>query len=233
MATVYPAYTGTMLSALALLAVSWSYDVRHIEGWTVKVRQELLMADRVDTQEKIKLIADQLHTVAKLVPSKALKKLRQVTIYVSPEYKGVPPTAEYHPEANWLKENGRDPAMAKCVEVTNLRILKQEIDRMPVLFLHELAHAYHDQVFGFDNPEIVAAYEKAKASGKYDKVERWHGTGKPNTFERHYAMTNPMEYFAEGTEAYFARNDFYPFTRQDLQAVDPELCRLLKQFWGA
>jgi len=28
---------------------------------------------------------------------------------------------------------------------------------------------------GFDNAAIKAAYEHAKASGKYDKVERWHG----------------------------------------------------------
>ena len=25
-----------------------------------------------------------------------------------------------------------------------------------------------------------------------------------------WAMTNPMEYFAESTEAFFARNDFFP-----------------------
>ena len=29
--------------------------------------------------------------------------------------------------------------------------------------LHELAHAYHDQILSFEHPEIIAAYEKAKA----------------------------------------------------------------------
>ena len=47
----------------------------------------------------------------------------------------------------------------------------------------------------------AAAYARAKESGKYDKVERHLGNGRPNTFEKAYAMTNPMEYFAETTEA--------------------------------
>jgi len=78
-----------------------------------------------------------------------------------------------------------------------------------------------------------AAYcNEAKASGKYDHIERWHGNGKPNTFERAYAMTDPMEYFAEGTEAFFSRNDFFPFTRDELKQHDPEMFALLAKLWG-
>ena len=85
---------------------------------------------------------------------------------------------------------------------------------------------------GFDNAAIKAAYEHAKASGKYDKVERWHGNGAPNTIERAYAMTNPMEYFAENTEAFFSRNDFFPFTRDELKQTDPEMFALLEKLWN-
>ena len=85
---------------------------------------------------------------------------------------------------------------------------------------------------GFGNPEIRRLYEKAKAGGKYDRIERWHGNGKPNTFERAYAMTNPMEYFAECTEAFFTRNDFFPFTVDELEKHDPEMLALLKKIWG-
>ena len=108
------------------------------------------------------------------------------------------------------------------------------MNRMPNFALHELAHAYHNRVIvgSFDNAEIKTAYEHAKASGKYDKVERWHGNGKPNTFERAYAMTNPMEYFAENTEAFFGRNDFFPFTREQLKQADPEMFALLAKLWG-
>ena len=44
-------------------------------------------------------------------------------------------------------------------------------------------------------------------------------------------MTNPMEYFAETTEAYFGRNDFFPFTRDELKKHDPEMFELLGKLW--
>jgi Mlc titration factor MtfA (ptsG expression regulator) len=108
------------------------------------------------------------------------------------------------------------------------------MNRMPNFALHELAHAFHNRVVkdSFDNAEVKAAYEHAKASGKYDKVERWHGNSRPNTFERAYTMTNPMEYFAESTEAYFSRNDFFPFTREELKRHDPEIVPVLEKLWG-
>jgi Mlc titration factor MtfA (ptsG expression regulator) len=108
------------------------------------------------------------------------------------------------------------------------------MQRMPNFALHELAHAYHHRVLkgGFDNAEIKAVYEHAKAAGKYERVERWYGNGRPNTFERAYAMTDPMEYFAESTEAFFSRNDFFPFTRDQLKQHDPEMYAALIKLWG-
>jgi Mlc titration factor MtfA (ptsG expression regulator) len=101
---------------------------------------------------------------------------------------------------------------------------------MPDFVLHELAHAYHDRVLGFDHGEIRAAYEAAKASGRYDRVKRW--TGERETRERAYAMTDPKEYFAETSEAYFGRNDFEPFQREELAQHDPHMLRLLEKLWG-
>ena len=100
--------------------------------------------------------------------------------------------------------------------------------------MHELAHAYHHRALpgGFDNDEIKAAYDRAKASGSYDKVERWFGDGRPNTRERAYAMTNSMEYFTEATEAFFSRNDFFPFNRAELKRHDPGMEQLLAKLWG-
>ena len=99
--------------------------------------------------------------------------------------------------------------------------------------LHELAHAYHNRTvrMSFGNLEIKAAYEKAKASGKYERVERKDSEGR-SRMERAYAMTNPQEYFAECTEAYFTRNDFFPFTREELKQHDPEMFALLEKLWG-
>ena len=46
-------------------------------------------------------------------------------------------------------------------------------------------------------------------------------------------MTNPQEYFAESTEAFFGRNDFFPFTREELRRHDPEMAKLLERVWTA
>jgi dipeptidyl-peptidase-4 len=47
-----------------------------------------------------------------------------------------------------------------------------------------------------------------------------------------YAATTPMEYFAEGTEAFFDGNYFYPFVRAELKEHDPLLHDLLVEIWG-
>lgn len=206
-----------------------------IEGWTVHVRRELLADEPAATEAALGLLRRQLADIVRLVPAPAVTALRRVPLYFSPEYPDHRPTAEFHPDAGWLRENGRDPAMAQGIEFTNIRRFAAETDRMPLFALHELAHAYHFRELprGFANPEIEAAYQRAKASGTYDRVERHFGSGKPATFERAYALTNAMEYFAETTEAFFGRNDFFPFTRDELKAHDPRMFELLAKLWGA
>jgi Mlc titration factor MtfA (ptsG expression regulator) len=121
--------------------------------------------------------------------------------------------------------------MAKSVEFTNVRTFEAESRRMPVFVLHELTHAYHDRVLGLDHAGIKAAYEKAKAGGKYDRVERQDSEGH-TSMDRAYALTNDKEYFAECTEAFFGRNDFFPYTREQLKQHDPEMFALLEKVWN-
>ena len=67
-------------------------------------------------------------------------------------------------------------------------------------------------------------------SGRYDHVKRW--TGAEEVIERAYAMTNFKEYFAEDTEAYFGRNDFQPFDREELRQMDPgDVRACLERLW--
>ena len=106
---------------------------------------------------------------------------------------------------------------------------------MPNFVLHELAHAYHHRVLGdgYANADINAAFEKARKAGLYDSVERRFGDGRLPKVERAYAMTAAPEYFAEATEAFFSRNDFFPYTRDDLRRHDPGMCALVGRLWGA
>lgn len=216
-------------------ATAPSLDRRDIEGWSVHVRRELLDREAKATERALELLRLQLAEIVRVVPAAAVTELRQVPLYFSPEYPGHPPKAEFHPDAGWLRQNGRDPAMARGIEFTNIRHFEAEMGRMPNFALHELAHAYHFRVIagGFKNSEIEAAHDRARKSGTYERVERRNGRGLPVTRERAYAMSNPMEYFAETTEAFFSTNDFFPFTRAELEAHDPEMFALLGRLWGA
>jgi Mlc titration factor MtfA (ptsG expression regulator) len=50
--------------------------------------------------------------------------------------------------------------------------------------------------------------------------------------ERHYAATNPMEYFAESSEAWFGTNDFYPFVKSELKEHDSRMYELMGKLWN-
>lgn len=208
-------------------------EIREVSGWTVHLNQALLATNGPATERAIELLAAQLEEIVRRVPPSAVAELRKVPLWISPEYPGEKPRAEYHPNAEWLREHHRDPAMAKAVEFTNVRIFEPETRRMPNFTLHELAHAYHDRVppGGFGNTLIKKAYEKAKMSGKYDNVEQRFGDGR-SVKGRAYAMTDPHEYFAESTEAFFSTNDFFPFTREELRRHDPEMFALLEKLWS-
>jgi len=206
-------------------------EIRSIEGWQVSISRELLTKDAELTSKALHLLALQLQEIVRIVPTKAVAELRKVLLYFNPQYPRERPRAEYHSGAGWLKENGRDPVMAKGVEFSNVSIFEAETRRMPNFALHELAHAYHDRVLGFDNAEIEAAFQHATAAGKYDKVERQDSEGRKR-LAKAYAMTNAKEYFAECSEAFFTRNDFYPFNKEELKQHDPEMFALLQKLWG-
>lgn len=209
-----------------------AHEVKMIAGWTAHVSQRLLDDQKNETSKALELLTAQLNEIVAVVPKQALAELQKVPLWISPEYPKVAPRAEYHPGAGWLRDNGRDPVMAKGVEFTNVRIFEAETRRMPNFALHELAHAYHDRVLNFERRDIKAAFEKAKASGTYDKVDRKDSEGRVRQ-DKAYALTNQMEYFAEGSEAFFAKNDFFPFTREELQQHDPEFFAILQSVWGS
>lgn len=226
----------TIAYAVALLAMNFcanawadSDPVRtlQLEGWTVHIRESLYTDMPEKTDRAIELLTEQLKLVVAAVPKEVLPKLREVPLYVSPTPDGWGPKAEYHPSRKWLEDNGRNPDMAQCVEFTNVQIFDKEVVRMPVFVLHELAHAYHHRVLGYEQSDIESAYKAAVASKSYDAVPlRANGQKR-----RAYAMTNKQEYFAETSEAFFGINDFFPFNREDLKKHDPTMHDVLAKVW--
>src|SRR2546426_12322104 len=100
-----------------------------VEGWTVVANERLLAEDKAATEKALKILRGQLKEIVRVVPAPAVAKLREVTLWFSPEYRGVKPKGEYHPGAGWLRENGRDPAMVKGIEFTDIRNFEAEARR--------------------------------------------------------------------------------------------------------
>jgi hypothetical protein len=201
------------------------YTQHQIRSWTVLVNNDLLTRDPPLAKDCFELLDAKLLDIERVVPPHALAKIKTVHIWLELSDRRFPGGA-YHPSRDWLIENGFNPDKAKCVELGNARNFLSWSKEQPMMVLHELAHAYHDQALGYDDPDIRAAYQAARSSGIYDHVLRINGH-----VERAYAMNNDQEYFAEQSEAYFGTNDFYPFVRAELKQHDPKMYAVLKEKW--
>jgi hypothetical protein len=87
------------------------------------------------------------------------------------------------------------------------------------VLLHEIAHAVHDNLLGWENPLVKAAYRQAMERKLYDRSQ--------------YVSTNEAEFFAELTCAYFDQLDYHPRKREDLKKHDPASFKMLDAVWGA
>lgn len=203
------------------------YEVRPIEGWTVRVNKGLLQDQPELAERTLELLRFQLYQIVRRLPEPAVARLRQVPIWVEAK-EGHHPCMAYHPAGDWLTEHGMNPEKARCVEVADARNFLRWTIEQPWMVLHELAHAYHHRFLekGFENAAVRAAFDQAMKGGRYDTVLRINGRD-----DRAYATTNPMEYFAEATEAYFGTNDFYPYVRSELKRHDPPGWAMMEQVW--
>ena len=161
------------------------------------------------------------------VPADRVAKLQTVVIVLDLEH-GDLGSMQYHPDAGWLKDNGYSETLEKCVHLPEAADLatRRNVREQPWVILHELAHAYHDQVLTFDDLRVIKAYDHFKQSGHGDKAMLYDGRR-----VKHYALTNHKEFFAEMTESYFGTNDFYPFTQAELKESEPEILEVLREIW--
>ena len=210
-------------------ALPTAHTTRQMEGWPVRIDDRLLHGDGAAVGERaLKLLTARLVAIAIVMPEKSLAQLRAITLQLDLDYGGLR-HMQYHPSAGWLKQHGYSPALEKCVHIPVAEhfLSPYENHRMPWVVLHELAHAYHDQVLGFEEPRILAVWKKFRDSGKYKSV-----LTSPGHQREHYGLTNQKEYFAEMTECYFGSNDFYPFVTGELKQAEPETFALHAAIWG-
>lgn len=208
-----------------------SRSVREIEGWKVRVDDRLLgdSPQAATGWRALRFLEARLFEIKAVVPAERVADLQRVTIVMDSAC-GELSSMQYHPDAGWLKAHGFPAELAKCVHIPRAADLatRRNINEQPWAVLHELAHAFHDQQLGFDEPKIKGAYEKFKASGHGDAALLYDGKR-----VKHYGLTNQMEFFAEMTESYFGVNDFFPFNRAELKEAEPEIFMLFAEVWGA
>ncbi len=229
-------YTLMLLALLSVCAFAaekpplpTAHTTRNIEGWSVRVDDRLLHGDGAAVGERaLKLLGARLVAITIVVPEASLAKLRAITIELDLNY-GDLRAMQYHPDADWLKENGYSEKLAKCVHIPEVEdfLSPEENLRMPWVVLHELAHGFHDQTIGFEDARVLAAWKKFCESGKYKSVLTSLGK-----MREHYGLTDQKEFFAEMTESYFGSNDFYPFVTGELKQAEPETFALLAEIWG-
>ncbi len=226
-----------LLTSLTLLAFAkgeepakpTSHTLRKIEGWTVRMDDRLLHTpNEALGQQALNALQFNLADIVLLMQRDRVEKLQKVIIQLDLSH-GALDNMQYHPNGQWLTERGYSATLEKCVHipVAGMLVKPSHHHVQPWCVLHELAHSYHDQLLGFDEPRIKAVWQHFKDSGHGDSV--LHVNGKRL---KHYALTNEKEFFAEMSECYFGTNDFFPFVSAELMEAEPEIYALLKDIWG-
>jgi len=219
------------------------YELKIISGWPVYAEPNWFDGD-LTLKERL---ADDLEQVCKILPSHAVEHLKMnCSIWVNKSIMYGPKSCPvrgraccYHPDKNWLRENGLSERKHMSVEINDGPGYKEDLHLWGLggVMVHELSHAYHHQVLedGYDNAEIMACYQQAMKEKLYDMV-RVHGPQGPEA--EAYASTNQMEYFAELSTAFLGCKDgsveynkWFPFNREQLEAHDPRAFNMLHRVW--
>jgi dipeptidyl-peptidase-4 len=210
--------------------VGWVETVKlDLHGWTVHADKRLVDGEaKALGARALSMLANHLERIDILIEGKPLEDLKKMEIFIEHSHPELG-NMQYHPDVDWLNERGYDPRLVKKVHIPQAMelISRDQMLKHPAVILHELAHAYHDQILGFDEPEIIKVYKDAMEKGIYEKSLLFNGET-----VKHYATTNHKEYFAEATEAYLYHNDFYPFVRAELKQHDPSAFAVMEKVWG-
>lgn len=201
---------------------------QRLEGWPIEWNNLFKNPEYHDLFNAVKkALGNHLQRITYILSQEKAAQLQKLFIRVDLNYRLN--NMQYHPSKRWLINNRHDPTLEKRVHIPRARQLlrKQQWAKHPYVILHELAHSFHDQVLGFDDKEILQAYQKSEDEGLYQKVLLFNGRK-----SAHYARTNHKEFFAEMTEAYLGVNDFFPFVRAELLEHDPYTFALMEKIWG-
>lgn len=203
-----------------------AYETIAVGDFVLKMSPKILAMDPAVGKRVIERLTEKTNDVKRVLPAAAYAKLKGAVFWV--HWDVAKPGMAYHPNKEFLERAGIPVVMWQGVEIQNVQhFLDWTATVQPWAILHELAHKYHHEVLGAQRQEIIEAHQAALSKRIYSSVK--HVNGKD---EMAYATADPFEYFAELTEAYFGKNDFYPFTRDQLKSHDPVGYEMIETCWG-
>lgn len=204
----------------------WKYKEVELQGWTVHVEKKLY-AKKELREDVLALLRTELWEIRTRLPEPVVARLQEVEMRFHLERPECP-GGVYHPSAQWLTDHDLPADWAEGIEFGVAANFLSWSRQQPDMVLHELSHAWHHQVLGYDHPGILKAYREVKEAGSLEAILYITG-GEP---KRAYALTNEMEFFAEMSEAWWGVNDMYPFVRGELLEGFPQVPPLMDATWN-
>lgn len=199
------------------------YERKNVRSFPVYVAPEFGRQQSSLLERSLEVLDANVRRIEEIIPLAAWHGISRIPIWL--EYEPDPSyVGRYFPNSpDWLAAYDISTAKVGSIQFTSSLAAMAGHQVNPLL--HELAHAYHDLVLSFDDPQIRTVFARAQASGRYNAVRG------PCGWDRAYAISNPMEFFAALSETYFGTNDVFPFTRDDLKAFDPDSYRVISSAW--
>lgn len=209
------------------------YTTRIVHGFTVKIAPDLAAGDVLRARRVLAALEHDLYEISLRIPPAALNCLHNIPVVVSASTPAVPGMTGrgmvFHPSAQWLTGSGLDAEREGTIEVCNADDFLLWRAEQPFMVLHEFAHGFHWQL-GMDRQDVRAAFLNASETGLYRLVG--YVLDDHHKKREAYALRNAGEYFSELTEAYFGRNDYFPYVRSELEAYDPQGYALIERLWN-
>ena len=206
------------------------YRTLQVAGFTVLADPRVIEPPEKQTISPLQVLEGELKILGRLVHTQALAELRKLVIWA--EWDEVQPLGNgregnalavyYGGSQRGMLQSGRNPLKANNISILSMRNLTrehqpgQQSDRC--VLLHEVVHAVHHTILGFNNPQIEAAYLQALERGKLERGS--------------YAATSAAEFFAEMSCAYLDRLQYFPRDRDELRQHDPVTFQLLARLWS-
>jgi len=214
----------------------WTKPKRSPRGGDDPVRPEMLADQPTRTRRRLDMAAKSNSRRSRgSGPKASTRSLREGPLLVlAGVHEHVHPRAEYHEAGpDWAARAGRigDAHWSKINE--NIRISRRSGIACRNFVLQRSPTATTSEILGKKNEEILAAYT---TPWKATLTTSGSGTGSGGRRRRSgLTPTNESKYFAETTEAFFGRNDFFPARGRIAYGRSPcmEAALLAKTHWAS